>query len=196
MAHYCDQCNNLLDISRKVIKKEKQLDTSTEKETEDTTKYDDLIKKLENNEQLSPEELVNVNVKDLLKSEYYKQVQGKGKIRKLLMDMIDEAANSDENTQAYFVCKNCAYSKPIKSGTLIYTKNIETLETEESNDDYTVYRNMKYQKIMPRTRNFACSNPTCISNTDKNTPSEACFFRKHNSYELVMVCAYCSSIEI
>lgn len=186
MTQYCPNCDHVLDITRNLRTPHTEKEISAEN-------YEHILKKIENDEQLTRSEILSVNVKDLLKSEQYKQSQKKGKIKKQLIDVIDELQSSDENIGAYLVCSNCLYNEPIKQGLLIYTKNPEKEAAYHENENINVYRNFVFQKTIPRTRNFICPNKDCASHTTE--PTEACFFRKPNSYEIIMVCTICYTVK-
>ena len=190
MALYCDKCNNLLDVSRSSHKTNNDIAKQTS-----SIDYDEIIRKIENNEKISNADLMNFDMKELIKNDKYTQTQGKGKIRKILANLLDNAHNSDEDTTGYLLCENCGFNKKIDQNTVIFTKNSEGIVYQEC-DDYDVYRNMVYQRTLPRTRNFKCPNKTCPTNTDKDVPTEACFFRKHNSYVTIMICTTCHTLQL
>ena len=189
MTQYCPNCDHVLDISRSIKMQNVDVKPSLEN-------FDNILKKIDNDEHLSKSEILSVDVKELLKSEQYKQYQKKGKVKKQLIDVVDELQSSDENVGAYLVCSNCMYSEPIKQGLLIYTKNPEKEAAYHESENINVYRNYSFQKTIPRTRNFVCPNKDCLSHMKSGgEPTEACFFRKPNSYEIVMVCTLCNSVK-
>ncbi len=196
MEQYCKLCNNLLNVSRvPAIKANENKNLQNVPKTE--AEYIAMLKKLENDEMLSPTEINAIDLKEMVKTEYYKQMQGKGKIRKLMTDMLDNAQTSDEDTQAYFVCENCFFSKPLTNETHLFAKSSDgvVIYNDQSTDD--IMRNKVYQSTLPRTRNFICPNKTCKSNTHPNDfPTEACFFRKHNTYAIIMICTICHAVKI
>ena len=201
MSEYCERCNNIMDITR--IQPNKTLfgthtpsSISSDTETDSGKKKDyvEILKKLENDEKLTRDDLVGVDMKELLQTDYYKELNGKGKIRKNLVDMLEDAHNSDGNTNAYFICNNCMSTRRIPEGFCIYMKNQENTASQRNYDDESVYRNMIFQKTIPRTRNFKCTNESCPS-LKSDIPTEAVFFRKPNTYEVVMVCCICSQVK-
>jgi len=170
------------------------ISSSTDQNNAKKKDYVSILKKLENDEKLTREDLADMDMKELIQTEYYKELNGKGKIRKNLVDMIEDAHNSDGNTDAYFVCNNCMNTHNIPHGFCIYTKNQEKTSSLHEYDDEDVYRNMVYQRTIPRTRNFKCTNLNCPSIKD-NIPTEAVFFRKSGTYEVIMVCCACLQIK-
>ncbi len=157
MAHFCDNCNNLLDVTKSARK---------EKVEKIPVNYEALIKKIENGETLQPSEIENIDMRELMSTEYYVQANGKGKIRKILMELIENNQNSDDNAHAFFVCTNCGYTKQITSNIVVFSKNSENMTYEEV-DNFEVYRNMVYQSTIPRTRNFKCPNSKCNSKPER-----------------------------
>ena len=198
MEKYCKLCNNLLNISRTPLIKmnandQSQIVTNTKTEKE----YVELLKKLESDISLTPEEMNGIDIKELVKTDYYKQMQGKGKVRKIVSEILDNIQTSDENTQAYLVCENCYFSKPLTSDTHLFSKSSDgvVVYNDQSIDD--LLRNKVYQMTLPRTRNFICTNNKCKSNTNPSDfPTEACFFRKHNTYAITMICTVCHTIKM
>jgi len=205
---FCDKCDNILDISRTNTKINiNALDTTdTPKELSDSDNddnenkvdvdYESLLKKIESGKKLTNDELKMIDIKDMVKNEYYKKMSKKGEIKKMLIEMIDDMGNSDDNTQAYLVCKNCGFSKNIDSGFRVLTKNPEGIV---ANHDYTndaFLRTKIHIRTMPRTRNFNCPNKNCPVYKNKLAP-EAIFFRKNaKSYETIYACCHCRTIKM
>jgi hypothetical protein len=262
MAVYCDNCNNILDITRTVPKSDlfddDTLDTvssikSTSIKTSDNTSdklsdkssnessdessdkssdkssnqsdnesddesdnqsdnqsddlsddseydetkelyYQEILKKLQNGEQPTEDELRSIDMKEIIKTEYYKKMNGKGQIKTTLINMIDDLSNSDTNTKVYHICNNCLFSKQLDPGFHVLTKNQEGVVSSHDYENEEVYRNMVYQRTKPRTRAFICPNKSCPSIAGSK-PSEACFFRKQGTYELIYVCTLCHTIK-
>jgi hypothetical protein len=202
---YCDKCDNILDISRTSNKPlpdnellsetPKALSSDTNKEKEDVD-YEAILKKIEKGEKVSNEELGSIDIKDLVKNEYYKKMTKKGEIKKSIIDMIEDMGNADENVHAYMVCKNCGYSKTIDPGFRVMTKNPEGIAATHNYINEASYRNKIHIRTMPITRNFNCPNKNCPVYTNK-LPPEAIFFRKNEkSYETVYVCKRCLTIKM
>jgi hypothetical protein len=194
---YCEKCNNVLDITRNIPKVEINTETPIEVSSDNNQNidYEQLLKKIEANEKLTSEELNSIDIKELVKNEYYKKISKKGEIKKTIMDLINDMKNSDENVQSYMICKNCGFSKSIEPRFRILSKNTEgEVATHDSINDSS-YRVKVHIRTMPITRNFNCPNPKCPSH--KSISPEAIFFRKNNrSHEIIYVCKRCLQIKI
>ncbi len=92
---------------------------------------------------------------------------------------------SDKNI-AYYRCTYCNYTEYIKPGTLIYSKSSE-YEIGQTSFDTT---NMKYNPIIPYTRNYICPNKKCISHKNPKK-KEAKFFRIGEKYNTIYICMAC-----
>lgn len=91
------------------------------------------------------------------------------------------------STTAYFFCKNCKNYKPIKPGTLIYSKNYNATNSVEM-EDYTF---SIYDQSLARTRNYICRNKNCATHKD-DTNKEA-VLTKNKSEQIVYICTVCST---
>ncbi len=243
MAVYCDNCNNILDITRTVPKtnlfdeetydtvssiskssdkdKESDVDSNSDSESvssndsseseqsddldsdeplsseldaKQVANYENILKKLQNGEQPTEDELKSVDIKEIIRTDYYKKMNGKGQLKTTLANMIDDLANSDTNTKVYHICNNCLFSKQLEPGFHVLSKNPEGIVSSHDYENEEVYRNMVYQRTKPRTRAFKCINKSCPTVLGTK-PSEACFFRKTSTYELIYVCTTCHTIK-
>lgn len=195
---FCEKCDNILDISKTPLAYigNDYAPTPTSLSSEDEINYESILKKVENGEKLSDDELKLIDIKDMTKNEYYKKMSKKGEIKKQIMDMIEDMGNSDENIQAYMVCRNCAFTKPIKGKFKILTKNPEGATSTHDYVNEASFRNRVHMRTMPRTRDFNCPNKECPSYTQK-TPNEAIFFRKNaDAYDTIYVCTNCLTVKV
>lgn len=208
---FCENCNNILDISRTIYTTNNEtLNTETPNTVTDTdddvnnevhidddnTNYEFLLKKLEDGKTLTPEELLSINIKNMVSNEYYRKMSKKGYYKKKIIELIEDLGNSDDNTQAYMYCKNCAYNRPIPSRFRVISKNPEGVASVHDYINEANYRLKVHMKTIPRTRNFKCPNSSCDSNAGK-LPTEAAFFSRNNtSYEKIYVCVNCLTIKI
>lgn len=201
MSYYCERCNTIMSITRNLNNYLVKLDTETPKTVSDTEEvkiddkfYEQVLKKIENDENISDEDLQTINLVDITKTPYYKKLDKKGDIKKKISIMKEDLENSDINTDSYLVCGNCHFNKKMPSQFLVLTKNPEGVADTYDYIDEDKFRNKIYSRTLPRTRNFSCLNKNCPSKK-KGITSEACFFRKNNSYETVFVCVHCSTIK-
>lgn len=201
---YCEKCDNILDISRTVVKDIDTLDTETPKnlsseqnsDNDEDVDYEKLLKKIEDGQKLTNQELRTIDIKEMVKNEYYKKMSKKGEIKKSIIDMIDDLGNADDNTQAFMVCKNCSFNKPIDPGFRVLTKNPEGVTATHDYVNEASYRNRVHIRTMPVTRNFNCPNKECPVYKNNIVP-EAIFFRKNpNTYETIYVCKRCLTIKM
>lgn len=197
---FCQNCNNLLDISRSVFINDTKLDTETpntvtNSNTTTEVDYKTIIQKIENNETPTNAELLSIDFSELVKNNYYKKLTKKNNIKKALLNMIDDMENSDNDKKSFLYCNNCNYSKPIATNTLIMSSISEGVIASHDYINEANYRNKIHVRTMPRTRNFNCPNSKCPGKTGK-APVEAIFFRKYPySYEMVYVCRNCLTIK-
>ncbi len=110
-------------------------------------------------------------IDDVLKMPSYRKLSSKDKVfvKNKLMEQLPqedkikmmEATSVKPTSSAYFICKKCGTSEPIKSKTLVMSK----LSAEGNHDfiDNTNYKNMVHVKTLPLTRNYVCPNDKCIS---------------------------------
>jgi len=217
---FCERCDNILDISRTPMgnfgnahgphELEPETPSTISSDTDSSAKtdrsmaqpkvekdvdYDTMLKRVEKGEKLTYDELNKIDVKDLAKNEYYKKMSKKGEIKKQILEMIDDMGNSDENTQAFMVCRNCSFSKEIKPQMKIMSKNPEGVVATHDYIDEVSYRNRIHFRTMPRTRKYECPNKNCPVYTKKK-PNEAIFFRKNaDTYETIYVCVNCMTVK-
>nr|QBK89171.1 MAG: uncharacterized protein LCMiAC02_02650 [Mimivirus LCMiAC02] len=97
-----------------------------------------------------------------------------------------EPVEKSNKNLAYYRCKYCNYTKPIKSGTRIYSKSSEHEIGQTSFDT----KNMKYNPINPFTRYYICPNEKCISHKNPKK-KEAKFFRVGDNYKTTYICMAC-----
>ena len=97
-------------------------------------------------------------------------------------------ARQDVKT-AYFICKSCGYSEPMKTGTVIVRR---ITEAEHESADTSVYKDMINAKELPYTRNYICPNKSCKTHTHPER-KEAQFFRTDN-YKVKYICNECKTL--
>lgn len=202
---FCENCDNILDIARS-LKNNNFNDSETPialsennisetKSDKSEINYEYLLKKVENEEVLIDDELKSIDIKDMVKNEYYKKMAKKGEIKKRIIDMIDDMGNSDSNKNAYMICKKCSFSKIIESGFCIVSKSQDGSISYHDYINESFYRNKIHISTMPYTRNFNCPNKECPVYVKKISP-EAIFFRKNSeSYEIIYVCKRCLTVK-
>ena len=193
--YFCPNCNNIFDITRNP--QEEKEKTKVGGGSKD---YTVIIDKILKDEEITPANVINLNLNTLIKEVSYKKLKIKekelvyNKIQELLpteKKLINDLSDS-KNDKAYFICKNCGFLKPIDEGTLIFSRVSSNIsQTYTATDDASLDA-MTNSKILPRTRKYICDNSDCISHTDP-TKKEACFFRMNNSYQVKYICLACKN---
>ena len=195
---FCENCDNILDITKataKIDKLESETPKSLSTESDKNFDYEKFLKKIENGEKVTDQELMSVDLKELGKHDYYKKMAKKGDVKKQIADMIEDLGNSDTNTQAYMICKSCGTNKQIPKKYRIISRNPEGVASLHDDVNESNYRIKVFMRTIPRTRNFNCLNKSCPSQKSEIQP-EAIFFRKHaNTFETIYVCVHCLTVK-
>jgi len=97
---------------------------------------------------------------------------------------------SEKIIGGFYICKNCLYSEPIESGTLIFNKI--SLRTSNKYVNIDKLKNKSYMNVLPYTRNYECINKKCESYKDPSK-REAVFYRLQNSTQVYYTCNVCQS---
>lgn len=205
---FCPNCNNVFDITKGDPEQRGGEDNMAPLfnvnnlfgGAKDDDFYADVIRKIINKEKLTVSELDKITLDDLSQSDIYKKLKNKQKqyIFNTIQDQLQmskkQIFNEDDKSKpvlqkAYFMCNNCGYKKPIKPGTLIFSKVSSDVSQKYSSVDVS---NLKHSDILPRTRKYACPNKTCISYTDI-AKREAVFFRMNNTFKVKYICLACDT---
>jgi hypothetical protein len=155
--------------------------------------YENILKTVEREETLTEDQVANIDIKRMIKTDYYKSLKSKSDIKKKILTLIEDMSNSDENTNFYLFCTNCGYNRPLDTGFHIMSKNPEGVASIHDYSDDSSTRNDIHTGIYPRTREFKCPNDKCESNHGK--PTEACMMRDGDTYKMVYVCTTCLTIK-
>ena len=109
--------------------------------------------------------------------------------QKRLIDNFGNKKKVEINTM--FSCTNCSNKEPITTTVKLFEIRRDK-ETSKKLESYEIdfYIN---NPILPRTHDYICSNPDCITHLGKGN-KEAVFFRDKDSYQLKYVCTVCSHI--
>lgn len=167
---------------------------SEERDDELENFYEGVLTAVENEDPLTNDQLANIDIKKMIKAEYYQSLKSKSAIKKKILAMIEDMGNSDENTSFYLSCTNCGYYRALDPGFHILSKNPEGVPSIHDYSDESKIRNNIHTGIYPRTREFKCQNTKCASNT-KGTPTEACMIREGDTYKMIYVCTTCLDIK-
>lgn len=194
---FCPKCNNILDISRSIPKTLQNFDIETPTTVSNTSdvdksdmKVEQLLDKILNNEEI-PESLKGVDMVTIQKNQKFVSLNAKQKkiVQAKITELHEFDIVPDDGITAYRVCRNCMYFEPIKNNTLIISRINKGASTAYRNIDR--YRNMIYNRALPRTRAYICPNKECES-MKNHEKREAVFFRPFiNSYESWYTCCAC-----
>lgn len=88
-------------------------------------------------------------------------------------------------------CVACHSKYPLEANTIIFSLNLKQSTT--FNDDNIELK--LDEKILPRTKDYICENPECLTNNskDKNIllEKEAIIYRSNNSHHIKYACSVC-----
>lgn len=169
-------------------------DSEIDRDEEAEEFYEKILQAIENDQPLTNEELAQIDIKKMIKTDYYRGLKTKSTIKKKILGMIDDMGNSDENAAFYLFCSNCGYSRPLDPDFHILSMNPEGVASVHDYSDESKIRNSVHSGIYPRTREFTCPNKDCLS-LKKGNPTEAVFMRDGDSYRMIYVCTMCLTIK-
>jgi general stress protein 26 len=111
----------------------------------------------------------------------------------------DESIDSNNlninNNKAYFNCNNCNFNTEIEPNTLILSRSsIDNNNANIINVNKKKYLNMKYDRTLPRTRNYTCPNKKCESQKDYSKKEAVWFKINKNKFDLTYICLTCDEI--
>jgi len=190
-----DNIDQESDLDTDTDNKEDELHPEIDEESEEF--YETILMAIENNQPLSNEQLAKIDIGDMIKTHYYRNLKTKSEIKKKILGLIDDMGNSDENTAFYLCCTNCGYSRALDSGFHILSKNPDGVAASHDYSDESKIRNVVHYGIHPRTREFICPNTGCDSLKPGN-PTEAVFLRdesNRDSYRMIYICTTCLTIK-
>jgi hypothetical protein len=187
---FCEKCRYLYNITKDV------------KAKQSGGKADELVSnifdKYSKGEEITLKDVKKLSAADIFESDQFLALNKKEQ-KKFITAMrnldsrFGEEESDDEQTHkagtniAYFICKFCGNNKPIKPGTLIYSKSYNTnLTSEDENYTYAIYN-----VTLPRTRNYVCKNAKC--ETHKDDSLKEAVITKNSLYQVVQICCACSS---
>ena len=173
---------------------ESDVESEPERDDEAEEFYATILQAVENDQALTNEQLAQIDVKKMIKTDYYRALKSKSVIKKKILGMIEDMGNSDDNTTFYLFCTNCGYSRSLDSGFHILSKNPEGVASIHDYSDESKIRNAVHYGIYPRTREFICPNKECETH-QKNNDTEAVFMRDEDTYRMIYVCTTCLSIK-
>jgi hypothetical protein len=175
--YFCPNCSYSFDISKKT----NQNENSDIDERKIINKAHDIIKLYEMKEDLS-----------LYKAEFTKDELNKNKKYQKLSDeeklIINQIFEKSLLSEAIFQCSNCNYAKEIKETVLLYQYNVDSKDDKIKSLSENKF--LTKDPLLPRTRDYICKNPSCITHKDE-TKKEAVFYRDKSTFKLNYICTVC-----
>lgn len=206
---YCPHCSNSYDIRKFIIQtggnkfgsdiENDDMTSSLSSSTGGAISAEDILDNIINKVPITYDDIKQVGIDKITRHKDYKKLNKKNK--DLVYNTIQDKLPKDkkklfekmytgqkENQTAYFLCTNCGFSQPMKSGALIFSKG--SLEDESAHENFN--KDYKHHAYLPRTRKYICKNPKCESHKDP-AKKEAQMHRLKNSYQMRYVCTTCNA---
>jgi hypothetical protein len=195
--YFCPNCNNVFDVTKTtsqfggyMSENSDSSSSSISSQSAGSDQYEEIIKKILDNTELTDEDIDFVNLNELIKNNSYKRLKIKQK--ELVFNKIQDMLPNEKKQflkdnqvkasteKAYFICNNCGFMKKIADGTLIFSRVSKDKAQSYATSDI---QNMIHSDIIPRTRKYICINPECESHKNPNK-REAIFFRMNNTFKV------------
>lgn len=209
MTDFCKNCGNILIIIKKLpdveadsadsvdslesikstesTESEKSEEIEEELDEETELFYEKILSDLSSNKKLTDDQIKKIDIKDMIRSKYYKTLKSKSNIKKQILTLIEDMGNTDKYIDFYLYCENCGYWRGLDDGFRILDKNPMGVPSISDYTDDSVIRNNVHFGIYPRTKDFKCP--------EKCPNPEAFMMRDNNSYKMIYVCVSCLSIK-
>jgi len=172
--YFCPSCSYSFDIV-------KSSQSSSQKDTRvSIEKLSEALKKFEAEEDMS-KFVAQFSREETNKNKKYQKLDDNQKVK--FNQIFEEVLSSG----AEFKCNNCNNIQPIKETILLYNINMEEkskIRTLEENEFIC------QDPILPRTHDYNCKNPNCITHKDKSK-KESVFFKEKNSFKVNYICTVC-----
>lgn len=173
--YFCPNCSYSFDIV-----KSSQGGSKADSRTP-IAKLQEALKKFEANEDLS-KYVATFSRDETNKNKKYQKLEDKDKIK---FNQIFEEITS---TGAEFKCNNCNNIQAIKETVLLYSINMEDKNSKMRSLEENEF--LCKDPILPRTHDYNCRNPNCITHKDKGK-KEAVFFKEKDSFKVNYICCVC-----
>lgn len=184
---FCDKCRYLFNVTKDV--KSKQVGGKINEAL--TVIFEKFLK----GEKIVEKDLKKVTGKDIMEDQRFEDMNKKDQ-RKIISAIkaidknffVEQEVTGDDtvgSNAAFFICKFCKNFKPIKPGTVIYSKNYYNSSAGEAED----YSYAIYDQTLARTKNYICKNEKC--ETHKNPDTKEAVMLKNSIDQLVYVCTVC-----
>jgi hypothetical protein len=105
------------------------------------------------------------------------------------LDLYDKIKDIKKSTVKYILkCLTCSSEYLLEPETTIYSINYKKQNFIFDDDNVELKIN---DSTLPRTKDYKCDNPECITHKQNNADKEAVFYRALNSYHLKYACVVC-----
>lgn len=173
--YFCPECSYSFDITK----------SSGQSNIKDTRKkvdkLNDALKIFDTKEDMT-KYVAGFKIEETQKNKKYQKLTDneKAKFNQIFDDL--------SLTGAEFKCNNCNHIEPITKTILLYKLDLE----EKSSKFKSLEENEFICKdpILPRTHDYTCKNPNCITHKD-NKQKEAVFVKDKNTFKVTYICCVC-----
>lgn len=183
---FCPKCRYAYNVTKDA--KSKQVGGKT------NSSLNKIFEKFNTGGEISKNDLDKIKSSDLLSDDRYESlnIKNQKKLNKMISNankefFSDVPVVETVDQHAFFICKNCKNSEPIKPMTTIYTKSYGTTATIDM-DDYTY---MIHDNSLPRTRAYICRYNKC--STHKNPLTREAIITKNPLEQVIYVCTVCGT---
>jgi len=192
---FCNNCYACLNISKSKPKRDVNEDTPQDlSQSDNIVDYDEIINKINDNEDIDTQTLESIDFVVLENLDEFKKLKNKNEIKKKIKILKEQKENLNlKGNEAYYVCYNCNFNKPIEQGALILVDtNEDDLATYEENENKHINKvNCPYFAI---TTNYYCPNKNCKTH-QKGALKEAKIIRtSRKDYNTKLICMTCLQI--
>ena len=172
--YFCPNCSYSFDIVKSV-------NLSVKDPRIQIVKLNEGIKLYEENKDMSKYVAI-FNRDETSKNKKYQKLDDK---QKAIFNQIFDAITS---SGAEFKCNNCNNVQAINNTVLLYNLNME----EKNTFTRTLEENefICNDPILPRTHDYTCRNPNCITHKDIKR-KESVYYKEKNSFKVNYICTVC-----
>jgi hypothetical protein len=174
--YFCPNCNNVFDITKETQRGNQEKSQSITSSSSSSESQEGGKLKYEDSEDQYTGLIANIINNKIVTLEDVKKI-------------LNTELNPNLN-RIYFICNKCGNKKPIKKGTLMFSKVSSDIAQSYSSLDV---KEMLNSDILPRTRKYICPNDKCVSHTEPDK-REAVFFRMNNTFRVKHICCACETV--
>jgi len=173
---YCPNCSNILDTIKSSINiQEKKI----------VKKFIDIVKLIENNEDLSNYK-AEFKLIDILDNKKY--IKYPDDIKKKINTLFENTNQSNYNAE--YKCFYCGYIKPINETIRLYINNIDNDDIIFQIKSLEENELLCNDPLLPHTRDYICKNPNCLTHIQSDL-KDSIFYKDKNNYKVIYICCVC-----